>query len=61
MTFVIVPDSLSYAINQRLDELIAETPDAAKCRDDLYRQMLLIFDQYGELPPCHLERFEPED
>ena len=47
---VIVPNDVSDLINARLDAAIAGVPDAAKDRDNLYRQLLTYFDQHGRVP-----------
>lgn len=54
MRMVIVPDSLRNAINNKLDAAIAEVPDAAKDRDELYQQLLEYFDEHGVLPDFSL-------
>ena len=48
--FLIVPDALHDAINQRLDAAIAQCPDAAKDREHLYRQLLEAFNEHGVIP-----------
>lgn len=47
---VIVPDTLSAAINAKLDAAIAECPGAAPDRDALYHDLLAYFDEHGEVP-----------
>ncbi len=47
---VIVPNSLSDAINKKLDAAIAKCPDAEKDRDTLYQQLLTYFDEHGVVP-----------
>lgn len=48
--FVVVPDSLRNAINNKLDAAIADCPDAAKDRDALYGQLLAFFNEHGRVP-----------
>jgi len=48
--FLIVPDTLHAAINARLDAAIAKVPGAAIDRDNLYAQLLNVFNEYGVLP-----------
>lgn len=56
MRMVIVPDSLRNAISAKLDAAIAKCPDAAKDRDELYRQLLAYFDEHGEVPDFDLAK-----
>lgn len=55
---VIVPDSLSAAINARLDAEIAKVPDAVKDRDILYGQLLSYFNEHGSIPEFSLRKNE---
>ena len=57
---VIVPDTLSNAINAKLDAEIAKWPDAAKDRDALYEQLIWFFSKYGHVPDFTLEPKEPQ-
>ena len=59
MRFVIVPDSLSSAINLKLDIAIAACPAAAADRAELYRELVAYFDEHGEIPEFELKRKEP--
>ncbi len=54
MSFVIVPDSLSNAINEKLDNAFLGVQDAAKDRDYLYRELLSFYDEHGYLPDFSL-------
>lgn len=53
--FVIVPESLRQAINTKLDAAIAVVPDAAKDRDELYRQLVTFFNENGYVPDFSIE------
>lgn len=53
---VIVSNVLADAINSKLDAAIAQCPDAAKDRKELYRQLLVYFDEHGEIPDFELVR-----
>ena len=52
----IIPDILRDVINAKLDVAISEVPEAEKDRDVLYNQLLLIFDETGEVPDFKLQR-----
>lgn len=58
MTTVIVPDSLRLAIEAKLDAAIAGVPDAAKDRDELYRQLVGFFHEHGYIPEFTLGKVE---
>ena len=53
---VIVPNSLSAAINRALDAAIAECPEAAPDRELFYVDLLAYFNEYGEIPDCSLAK-----
>jgi hypothetical protein len=53
--FVIVPESVSVAINAKLDVEIEKWPDAEKERDALYEQLIWFFSKYGHVPDFTLE------
>lgn len=53
--FVIVPESLSQAINAKLDAAFVNAPDAAKDRDEFYRQLVTFFNENGYVPDFSLE------
>ena len=50
MTFWVVPDSLYDAIQAKLDQAIADRPDAEKDREHLYKQLLAYFNENGVIP-----------
>ena len=56
MTFVIVPNSLQDAINEKLDVAIAECPEAVADRHLFYAQLLEYFHEHGELPDFTLAK-----
>lgn len=56
MRYVIVPDALSEAINAKLDAAIADCPSAAADREHFYNELLVYFDEHGEIPEFTLER-----
>jgi hypothetical protein len=59
VTFVVVPNSLSSAINQKLDEALVGFPDISEeDRDQLYRQLLSEFDERGLVPDFSIEKNE---
>ena len=58
MSCVIVPESLDKAINKKLDEMIAEQPDAAIERAHLYRKILAAYDMFGYIPDMSLRKIE---
>jgi hypothetical protein len=53
--FVIVPESVSAAINAKLDAAIAKWPNAEKDRGVLYGQLIWYFGKYGHVPDFTLE------
>ncbi len=53
---VIVPNYVRDAINAKLDAAIAEEPEAAKERDQLYNTILAYFSEYGSLPEFTLKK-----
>jgi hypothetical protein len=59
MSMVIVPDVLRSAIDRKLDAAIAETPDAERDREVLFRQLLSFFDEHGYIPDFSLRKREP--
>jgi len=54
----IVPDSLSKQIYARVDEVIAQMPEAAPERDNLYHDLLAIVDEYGYIPEFTVQKKE---
>lgn len=54
MRTVIVPNYVADAINKALDKAIAEEPNAAKDREELYQQLLNFFDENGYVPDFSL-------
>jgi hypothetical protein len=50
----IVPNSLRDAINAKLDAAFVQWPDAVKDREELYRQLLGYFNEYGVVPDFSL-------
>lgn len=54
--FIIVPDSVDYAINAKLDAALADCPDAEADRDELFRVLLAYFDEHGVLPEFTLQK-----
>ena len=60
---VIVPNYVADLINKRIDDVIAEVPDAARDRDYFYQVLLDHFDKHGEVPEFTLEKrkFVTED
>jgi hypothetical protein len=51
MNFVIVPDTLSKAINDKLDIVLnAMPPEAEASRAGLYQQLLSFYNENGYLP-----------
>lgn len=56
MTFVIVPNSLRDAINEKLDAAYLECPEAAIDRENHCRAMLEYFDEHGHLPEFELRK-----
>lgn len=59
MALVIVPNCLAAELNSRLDTEIAKHPEAAKDRDELYRQLLSYVDEHGVIPDFSLARTKP--
>jgi hypothetical protein len=59
--FLVVPDSLRAAIDAKLDAALKETPDAARDREHLYRQLLLFFHENGFLPDFTLKKGPKDD
>jgi LPS O-antigen subunit length determinant protein (WzzB/FepE family) len=53
--FRVIPDSLHFAINAKLDEALADLPAAEVDRDHLYRQLLDAFDEHGVIPDFRIE------
>lgn len=58
MPLVIVPDSLSDAINKKLDAAYVGVPDAAVDREIHYQALLDHFYDYGVVPEFTLIRRE---
>lgn len=56
MSFVIVPNVVSDAINAALDMALEEFPEAATDREFFYQALLAHFDQYGEIPDFTLQK-----
>jgi hypothetical protein len=56
---VIVPDSLRDAINAKLDEAYAVTPEAAADREAHYHALLDYFNDNGKLPDFSLQKAAP--
>ena len=57
---VVVPDTLRVAIDKKLDTAIAQHPDAAKDRDELFRQLLSYFNEHGVVPDFDLVKKQHE-
>lgn len=47
---VIVPNSLRNAILTKIDEQLAEYPELASHRDDIYGRLLAYYDEHGTIP-----------
>jgi hypothetical protein len=56
MSFYVVPDYVYDHIQRRLDAVISEHPDAEKDREHLYRQLLEVFNETGQIPEFTLKR-----
>ena len=54
MGIVVVPDTLSAAINAELDEAFKDVPDAEQYRDIFYHELLRYFDEHGIIPDFKL-------
>jgi hypothetical protein len=54
--FLVVPDSLRHAIDEKLDAALKEAPEAARDRDHLFRQLLSFFNDHGYLPEFSLAK-----
>jgi hypothetical protein len=59
--YVIVPDVLRDAINQKLDEAYALTPDAAGDRESHFTVLLSHFNIHGILPDFTLQKGTAND
>lgn len=59
MRFLIVPNSLRDAINEKLDAAIASAPGAEADRKLFYDHLLEYFDEHGSLPEFTLAQREP--
>lgn len=47
---LIVPNTLTDAINAKLDRALKECPEAEKDREELFRQILSHFNEHGVIP-----------
>jgi hypothetical protein len=54
--FVVVPDSLAEAINQKLDAAYVAAPEAAADREHHFSFLLGYFHEHGVLPDFRLEK-----
>ena len=54
MRLAIVPNSLRDEINEKIDVVLLECPEAAVDRDHFYQIMLNYFDEHGHLPEFKL-------
>ena len=51
----IIPNSLSNAIDKRLNEAFEDLPDAEKDREHLRGQLIDAFDKYGYIPDFEIK------
>ena len=58
MTWLLVPNSLVYEINTKLDSAFEKTPEAEKDREFFYQQLLNYVDEHGFLPDFKLQKNE---
>ena len=56
MSYVIVSNALSDAINAKLDMAYQDQPEAAVDRDLHYRALLEYFDDHGEIPEFQIAK-----
>lgn len=56
---VIVPNSLSDAINAVIDQKLKGRPCDANSREIIYGQVLAYFDEHGHIPEFELTDKEP--
>lgn len=54
MSIVIVPNVLRDAINAKLESAFKDVPEAEKDREILYKQLLVYFNEHGEVPDFSL-------
>jgi len=60
MRCAIDPNYLRDAINEKLDKAISECPSAESERENLFNQLLEIFDETGNIPDFTLTKKETE-
>ena len=63
MNFVIVPDSLREAINEKLDAAFEQAGVEPKPeeRESTYRSLLAYFDEHGEIPEFTITKKGPDE
>ena len=58
MSFLIVPNDISSAINAKLDVAFQECPEAKVDREMMYDQLLDFYDNHGRIPDFELKKKE---
>ena len=58
---LIVPNVLRDAINTKLDLALQKNPEATIAREELYKQMLVFFDENGYVPDISIVKKENID
>jgi len=61
MALCIVPNDLSDAIYKKIDEQLVDHPALVKHREEIYKDLLSYFDEYGKIPNFSLQEKGPRD